>query len=61
MTGLCLKGCFKNGEFQHLDKSKVLADPTSEAQLITKPEKVLTKSNSYDIDFQLQRTFKRQV
>lgn len=37
-TGLRLKGCFKNGELQSVDKSKVaLPDPTSEAQLLIKP------------------------
>jgi antitoxin component YwqK of YwqJK toxin-antitoxin module len=37
-TGLRLKGCFKNGEFQSLDKYKVaLPDSTSEAQLVIKP------------------------
>lgn len=60
-TGLRLRGCFKHGEFQHLDGAKALPDPTSEAQLRNKPEKVLVKSNSYDIDFQLQKTFKKQV
>lgn len=36
-------------------------DPTSEQQLKVKPERIMVKADSYDIDFQLQRTFKRQV
>ncbi len=38
-----------------------MADSTSELELTNKPSKVVTKNTVYDIDFQLQSTFKRQI